>query len=113
MTLDRSRHGWEGISNGGEIYGNQNHFQPSDLEQDYLNTVKRFALNKMKNNITFEGLLESAIRRMSSFRLEISKKSLMKDIEKEILEQATNFGNDSIVETRSESIDDIESQIDG
>lgn len=86
MALDKSKHGWEGISNGGEIYDSQTNMQ-SDLERDYLNTVEMLALQKLKHEILFEGMLNSSIRRLSSLGIEISKEKLMQDIQKEMLMQ--------------------------
>ena len=54
MALDKPKYGWEGISNGGEIYGTQTNSQTSyqsELEQDYIKTVERLALQKMKNEL--------------------------------------------------------------
>lgn len=86
MALDKSKYGWEGISNGGEIYDSQTNMQ-SDLERNYLNTVEMLALQKLKHEILFESMLNSSIRRLSSLGIEISKEKLMQDIQKEMLMQ--------------------------
>lgn len=104
MALDKPKYGWEGISNGGEIYGTQTNSQTSyqsELEQDYIKTVERLALQKMKNDITFEGFLNSAIRRFTSLGLEVNKDDMMKDIQKEISKQSIGFGieDDFIIDT--------------
>lgn len=114
MALDKPKYGWEGISNGGEIYGTQTNSQTSyqsELEQDYIKTVERLALQKMKNDITFEGFLNSAIRRFTSLGLEVNKDDMMKDIQKEISKQSIGFGieDDFIIDAPNEN---ISSQID-
>lgn len=114
MALDKPKYGWEGISNGGEIYGNQTNSQTSyhsELEQDYIKTVERLALQKMKNDITFEGFLNSSIRRLSSLGLEVSKDEIMKDIQKEIAKQSIDFGIDDDFSFDA-PIEDVSLQID-
>lgn len=86
MALDTPKHSWEGISNGGEIYGSQTNMQ-SDLERNYLNTVKMLALEKLKHGLLFEGMFNASITRLSSLGIEISKEKLMRDIQKEMLMQ--------------------------
>ena len=113
MALDKSKHGWEGISNGGEIYDSQINMQ-SDLERDYLNTVEMLALQKLKHEILFESMLNSSIRRLSSLGIEISKEKLMQDIQKEMEMPSIDLDFDyeqSSVSTNTN--DDAQNQING
>ncbi len=113
MALDKSKHGWEEISNGGEIYDSQTNIQ-SDLERDYFNTVKMLALQKLKHEILFESMLNSSIRRLSSLGIEISKEKLMQDIQKEMEMPSIDLDFDyeqSSVSTNTN--DDAQNQING
>lgn len=113
MALDKSKHGWEGISNGGEIYDSQTNIQ-SDLERDYFNTVKMLALQKLKHEILFEGMLNSSIRRLSSLGIEISKEKLMQDIQKEMGMSSIDLDFDYEQASASTNTnDDAQNQING
>ena len=59
----------------------------NDLNQQYINTIKRLALQKMKNDILFEGTLGATIRKFSSLGLDVSRESILKDIQDEIYRQ--------------------------
>lgn len=63
----------------------------NDLRQQYINTIKRLALQKMKNDLWFEGTLGATIRRFSSLGLDVSRESILKDIQQEISSQRTAF----------------------
>ena len=64
----------------------------NDLNQQYINTIKRLALQKMKNDILFEGTLGATIRKFSSLGLDVSRESILKDIQDEIYRQNPSFG---------------------
>lgn len=83
----------EGFSKRGMELGNdpeqinktKNDLRPkNDLRQLYLNAIKRLALQKIKNDLLFEGSLGAVIRNLSSLGLEVSKESMLKDIEIEV-----------------------------
>lgn len=67
-----------------------------DLKDRYLKEVKKLALEKMKNDILFEGKLNSIMRNLTSLGLNITRESLLRDIEKEIRNQQLDFGSSSI-----------------
>lgn len=62
-----------------------------DLKDRYLKEVKKLALEKMKNDILFEGKLNSIMRNLTSLGLNITRESLLRDIEKEIRNQQLDF----------------------
>ena len=63
----------------------------NDLRQRYLNAIKRLAQQKMNNDLLFEGLLDAAIRNLSSLGLEVSKESMLKDIRLEVIRQGMSL----------------------
>ena len=67
-----------------------------DLKDRYLKEVKKLALEKMKNDILFEGKLTSIMRSLTSLGLNITRESFLRDIEKEIRNQQLDFGSSSI-----------------
>ena len=67
-----------------------------DLKDRYLKEVKKLALEKMKNDILFEGKLNSIMRNLTSLGLNITRESFLRDIEKEIRNQQLDFGSSSI-----------------
>lgn len=84
----------EGFSKKGMELGNnpeQINETKKDLRQQYLNAIRRLALQKMKNDLLFEGSLGAAMRSLSSLGLEVSKESMLKDIETEINRQRMSF----------------------
>lgn len=84
----------EGFSKRGMELGNnpeQINETKNDLRQQYLNAIKKLALQKMKNDLLFEGSLGAAMRSLSSLGLEVSKESMLKDIETEVNRQRMSF----------------------
>ena len=84
----------EGFSKKGMELGNnpeQINETKNDLRQQYLNAIKKLALQKMKNDLLFEGSLGAAMRNLSSLGLEVSKESMLKDIETEVNRQRMSF----------------------
>lgn len=73
----------------------------NDLKEQYLNTIKRLALQKMKNDILFNGQLDATIRKFSSLGLDVSRESILKDIQDEIYRQNSSFdlGEDEIYQS--------------
>ena len=67
-----------------------------DLKDRYLKEVKKLALEKMKNDILFEGKLNSIMRNLTSLGLNITRENFLRDIEKEIRKQQLDFGSSSI-----------------
>ncbi len=88
----------------------------NNLHQQYLSAIKRLALDKMKNDILFEGKLEATMRNLSSSGLNISRENLLKDIQKEIGKQRMGFDLEADFSIATPSIDipsyDTSSQID-
>lgn len=84
----------EGFSKKGMELGNspeQINETKNDLRQQYLNAIKKLALQKMKNDLLFEGSLGAAMRNLSSLGLDVSKESMLKDIETEVNRQRMSF----------------------
>ena len=84
----------EGFSKKGMELGNspeQINEAKNDLRQQYLNAIKKLALQKMKNDLLFEGSLGAAMRNLSSLGLDVSKESMLKDIETEVNRQRMSF----------------------
>lgn len=87
MSLEGfSKRGMELGSNPEQIKETSN-----DLRQQYLNAIKKLALQKMKNDLLFEGSLGAAMRSLSSLGIDVSKESMLKDIEYEVNRQRMNF----------------------
>lgn len=84
----------EGFSKKGMELGNspeQINEAKNDLRQQYLNAIKKLALQKMRNDLLFEGSLGAAMRNLSSLGLDVSKESMLKDIETEVNRQRMSF----------------------
>ena len=84
----------EGFSKKGMELGNspeQINETKNDLRQQYLNAIKKLALQKMRNDLLFEGSLGAAMRNLSSLGLDVSKESMLKDIETEVNRQRMSF----------------------
>lgn len=80
----------EGFSKKGMELGNspeQINEAKNDLRQQYLNAIKKLALQKMRNDLLFEGSLGAAMKNLSSIGLDVSKESMLKDIETEVNRQ--------------------------
>lgn len=84
----------EGFSKRGMELGNnpeQINETKNDLRQQYLNAIKKLALQKMRNDLLFEGSLGAAMRSLSSLGLDVSKESMLRDIETEVNRQRMSF----------------------
>lgn len=84
----------EGFSKKGMELGNspeQINEAKNDLRQQYLNAIKKLALQKMRNDLLFEGALGAAMKNLSSIGLDVSKESMLKDIETEVNRQRMSF----------------------
>lgn len=84
----------EGFSKKGMELGNspeQINEAKNDLRQQYLNAIKKLALQKMRNDLLFEGSLGAAMKNLSSIGLDVSKESMFKDIETEVNRQRMSF----------------------
>lgn len=73
-----------------------------NLHTEYLNSIKRLALTKMKNNFMFEGQLGAVMRRLTSLGFNVTRESILKDIQTEINKQQLDFNLDSLFENISE-----------
>ena len=92
----------EGFSKRGMELGNDPeriNETKNNLRQQYINAIKRLALEKMQNNILFEIKLEATMRNLSSLGLEVSRESMLKDIETEINKQRMEYDIDFDRET--------------
>lgn len=93
MSLEGfSKRGMELGSNPEKIKETNN-----DVKSQYLKTIKSLALQKMKNDILFNGSLVAAIRRLSSLGLDVSRENMLKDIQKEIYSQSQSLDIDSLI----------------
>ena len=70
-----------------------------NLHTEYLNSVKSLALEKMKNSIIFEGQLKATMRRLTSLGFNVTRESILKDIQTEIYKQMLDFDIDFDRET--------------
>lgn len=89
----------------------------NDLRQQYLSAIKRLALEKMKNDILFEGKLGATIRNLSSMGLNITRENILKDIEMEITKQRSDLTWDEYTPRELEQmtvdvVDETKTQID-
>ena len=73
-----------------------------NLHTEYLNSIKRLALTKMKNDFMFEGQLGAVMRRLTSLGFNVTRESILKDIQTEINKQKLDFNLDSLFENSSE-----------
>lgn len=92
----------EGFSKRGMELGNDPeriNETKNDLRQQYINAIKRLALEKMRNDVLFEGKLGAAMRNLSSLGLDISRESMLKDIETEVNKQRMIYDIDFDIET--------------
>ena len=78
----------------------------NDLIQQYIRTIERLALQKMKNDLLFDGQLNAEIRRFNSLGLSVSRDSMLDDIEEEIRRQHPSYGL-SIDDIRNEMLSSI------
>lgn len=95
----------EGFSNRNMELGNnpegiKNEYQ-NDLRQQYISTIKRLALQKMKSDLLFEGSLGATIRKFSSQGLDVSRESILKDIDAEINRQQMNFDVETLFQEQN------------
>lgn len=110
----------EGFSKKGMELGNNPeglNETKNDLRQQYLSAIKRLALDKMKNDILFEGKLGATIRNLSSMGLDVTRENIIKDIEAEIARQKSDLSWDDyfpqqVEERPIEVVDETKAQID-
>ncbi len=79
----------------------------NDIKKQYLDAIKKLALEKMKDNLLFEGILGATIRQLSSIGLNVTRESILKDIEVEINRQkiALNWEQQADEQFRDELLD--------
>lgn len=108
----------EGFSKRGMELGNNPediNETKNDLRQQYLSAIKRLALDKMKNDILFEGKLGATIRNLSSMGLNITRENIIKDIETEITRQKSDLSWNEYVpqeDMKFDVVDETKTQID-
>lgn len=104
----------EGFSKRGMELGNDpeglhhtaNNIKNGTINSDYLNSVKRLALTKIKNDLLFEGQLGATIRRLSSLGINVSKETILRDIQTEINKQKLAIGFNDVYESGLEPFED-------
>lgn len=97
----------EGFSKRGMELGNNPeriNETKNDLSQQYINAIKRLALEKMRNDILFEGILGAAMRNLSSLGLDISRESMLKDINREVNKQMMSHDINFDIETPTNNL---------
>ena len=72
---------------------------------EYLNSIKRLALIKIKNNIMFEGQLRAVLQRLNSLGLNITRESVLKDIQAEINKQQIEYNFNTNFSIGSSSVE--------
>lgn len=66
-----------------------------DAKTAYQKIVERLALNKIKNELLFNGMLDAQLRSFARDGITISREQLISDINKEVARQQVNFDLDS------------------
>lgn len=66
-----------------------------DAKTAYQKIVERLALNKIKNELLFNGMLDAQLRSFSRDGITISREQLISDINKEVARQQVDFDLDS------------------
>lgn len=66
-----------------------------DAKTTYQKIVERLALNKIKNELLFNGMLDAQLRSFARDGITISREQLISDINKEVARQQVNFDLDS------------------
>ena len=66
-----------------------------DAKTAYQKIVERLALNKIKNELLFNGMLDAQLKSFARDGITISREQLISDINKEIARQQVNFDLDS------------------
>lgn len=66
-----------------------------DAKTAYQIIVERLALNKIKNELLFNGMLDAQLRTFASDGITISREQLIDDINKEVARQQVNYDLDS------------------
>lgn len=72
---------------------------------EYLNSIKRLALIRIKNNIMFEGQLRAVLQRLNSLGLNITREIILKDIQAEINKQQIEYNFNTKVSIGSSSVE--------
>lgn len=105
----------EGFSKKGMELGNnpeQINETKNDLRQQYLAAIKRLALQKLKNDLLFEGSLGATMRRFSSLGLDVSRENMLRDIQQEIRKQSSSFDlSNNELDSFIKDIDDVQQQL--
>lgn len=65
-----------------------------DAKTAYQKIVERLALNKIKNELLFNGMLDAQLRSFARDGITISREQLISDINKEVARQQVNFDLD-------------------
>ena len=66
-----------------------------DSKTAYQKIVERLALNKIKNELLFRGMLDAQLRSFERDGITISREQLIADINKEVARQQVNYDLDS------------------
>jgi hypothetical protein len=105
----------EGFSKKGMELGNnpeQINETKNDLRQQYLAAIKRLALQKLKNDLLFEGSLGATMRRFSSLGLDVSRENMLRNIQQEIRKQSSSFDlSNNELDSFIKDIDDVQQQL--
>lgn len=118
MSVENSR---SGSIDGQWIRDNENkeykydYSHSNDEKTTYQKIVERLALNKIKNELLFNGMLDAQMRSFARDGITITKEQLMQDINKEVARQSVIYDLDYgtlVEETQSQSqIDDLKNNL--
>lgn len=79
-----------------------------DSKTVYQKIVERLALNKIRNELIFKGMLDAQLRSFARDGITITREQLIQDINKEVARQRTSFDlNNEDTDTFIENLDDV------
>lgn len=82
-----------------------------NINKQYLSEVESLALQKIRNDLLFEGMLNEAIRRLSSIGLNVTREGILKDIEREIVIQKTSLTDSENIRQESKQASNEKDEI--
>ena len=66
--------------------------QENDDKMSYQMIVEKLALNKIRNELLFIGMVDEQLKALNSKGINVTREELLDDINKEVAKQRINFG---------------------